>query len=319
MHIVDSYLELTTAPMTIRKFNEFKKEEKDIITSLDAASLYIIAKREVPHISLLKKLPEGVEKNDYVLPMQITLRESGAAIHAYYALPVYVEKAELPELKEAILKSDFEEVLGCASIGFGTVFFEPSEDIQMFFTYEVMYVGQCVGEPLCKRFKAHHALQDMLIDEEVITPGYQNADELIIMPFRSCGNICSILNPYEATVDDYIKVFTNDFSFGTREITLDCEKALVHGMNPKYNKTKFLTYPKSDDGLHKTEADVYSYFIADDLILKYDGGMIYGCSDSIYASRIVGDKDGFSNIYAPGEDYTKRYVEKMFQFHPEIN
>lgn len=22
---------------------------------------------------------------------------------------------------------------------------------------------------------------------------------------------------------------------------IDCEKALVHGMNPKYNKTKFLT------------------------------------------------------------------------------
>ncbi len=179
-----------------------------------------------------------------------------------------------------------------------------------------MYVGQCVGEPLCKRFKAHHALQDMLIEEKVTSVGYQNADELIIMPFRSNGEICSILNPYEATVDDYIKVFTNDFSFGTREITLDCEKALVHGMNPKYNKTKFLTYPKSDDGLHKTEADVYSYFIAANLVLKYDGGMIYGCPESKYASRIIGDKDGFTNIYAPGENYTKRYVEKMLLFHP---
>lgn len=62
MHIVDTYLEMTAAPMTIRKFNEFKKEDGDIKASLDAASLYIIAKREVPHISLLEELPEGVEK-----------------------------------------------------------------------------------------------------------------------------------------------------------------------------------------------------------------------------------------------------------------
>lgn len=99
LHIVDSYLELTTAPMTIRKFNEVKKEENDTRRSLDAASLYIVAKREVPQISLLKQLPEWVENKDYILPMQITLQEAGVVMHAYYALPDNIEKTDLTELK----------------------------------------------------------------------------------------------------------------------------------------------------------------------------------------------------------------------------
>ncbi len=312
MHIVDSYLELTTAPMTIRKFNEMIKEENCVRSALNLASLYVIAKREVPHISLLENLPKGVDNNDYILPMRIELKEEGAVIHAYYELPDSIERDALSQLKKSMLDSDFEEIIGCANVGLGTVIFEPSEDISKFFTYEVMYVGQCVGEPLSKRFKAHHALQDMLIEERVISVGYQNADELIILPFRSDGKICSILDPYKSKVDDYIKVFTNDFSFGTKELALDAEKALVHGMNPKYNKTKFLNYPKSDDGLYKTEADVYSYYIAEYLILKYAEGMVYGCSDPIYASRIVGDKEGFTKIYSPGEDAIKRYTDKMF-------
>ena len=46
-------------------------------------------------------------------------------------------------------------------------------------TYEVLYVGECVGEKLTQRFKAHHALQDMLIEEKVISPSFDKSEELI--------------------------------------------------------------------------------------------------------------------------------------------
>lgn len=39
-------------------------------------------------------------------------------------------------------------------------------DITPFVTYEVLYVGQCTHEHIFKRFKNHHALIDILINEE---------------------------------------------------------------------------------------------------------------------------------------------------------
>ena len=76
MHIADSYLELTIAPMTIRKFYDVIDVDNEIKQALDAASLYIITKREVPGISLLEELPEGIEKNDYVIPLEVSLKKT---------------------------------------------------------------------------------------------------------------------------------------------------------------------------------------------------------------------------------------------------
>jgi len=303
--------------MSIRKFNRIKKEQ-EVKKLLDLASLYIIAKREVPNIVLSNKMfIEGVEETGNSIPLSITMKEAGIRVNAIYVLPPEFGRDVVDEMKKMISSDvELDELLYCSAIGCGKLYFEPSDDLIHFVTYEVLYVGECVDEPLTKRFKAHHALQEMLIEEDVISRDYANSDELILLPFRIGGDVLSILDPYTSGIDDYLKVFTNDLSFGTKEITLDCEKALVHGMNPKYNRIRFLNYPQSEDGLSKTEADVYSYYVGANLVLKYDGGVIYGSSDDYYVSHIIGDKDGYTNIYAPSEDFTKRYVRRMFPYYP---
>lgn len=83
-------------------------------------------------------------------------------------------------------------------------------------------------------------------------------------------------------------------------------------LNPKYNKIRFKNYPKSEDGLYNTEADVFCYSIAENMILKYANGFVYGPTDSIFASKIIGDKQGDFNIYEPGNGFTRKYAEQIY-------
>lgn len=43
-------------------------------------------------------------------------------------------------------------------------------------TYDILYVGETVKEKLTQRFKAHHALQNMLIEEKVISPSFDKSE-----------------------------------------------------------------------------------------------------------------------------------------------
>ena len=179
-----------------------------------------------------------------------------------------------------------------------------------------MYVGQCVRESLTKRFKAHHALQDMLIEEDVISRQYDKADELMLMPLGIDSNILSVLTP-ENIERDFVKVFTNDFNFNMKEVILDAEKALVHNMNPKYNKIKYERYPRSRDGLDNIDAHVFSYSLSEFAILKYTDCLVVGFPDDIYASKIVGDDQGFRRVYQPGKDITKKYIPRIMSYMGE--
>lgn len=298
MHMVESQLVLTMQPVSIKEFNQIKNLSVDK-EYLDQASLYIIAQREVPQMTV-----DFEHSNHEKVVLNVKLLQADKSIELMILLP---ENLSLDAFIKNIHNISLEQILYYAAHNFIKVLFKG--DITPFISYGVMYVGECVEERLTKRFRAHHALQNMLIEEKTISPKHCNSEELILMPFRSDSQIVSCLTP-DCSEEDFIKSFTNDFSFGNKEVILDCEKALVHGMNPKYNKILFKNYPLSKDGLFNTEAEVYSYSISENIILKYKDGVVYGCADDLYASKIVGDKQGYTHIYKPGEDFTQRYVDQ---------
>ena len=104
----------------------------------------------------------------------------------------------------------------------------------------------------------------------VITAGelhlVQNGEELILMPFTIDSKMCTMLTGFSPE-NDWIKAFSGDFDVTPKRISLDAEKALVHGMNPKYNRIRFKNYPFSKDGLYKSDASVFCHSIADNMIL----------------------------------------------------
>lgn len=314
MNIVESKLYFTIPPLSIRRFNQ-QKNLKDRKEEFDRASIYIIGKREVPEIRVLEQSPieeylKDVDEEKYVL-LNIEMRESNFKIDCVYILPDSIKKSELiSSINEVTVDKIFYYT--AHNIGaFGYI-----GDISALITFEVLYVGQCAGEPLTKRFMAHHALQNMLIEENVISRDYDKADELILMPLYVDSDVISVLTP-DLDENEFVKVFTNNFDFGSKEVTLDAEKALVHNMNPKYNKIKFLNYPSSKDGLHKTDAHAFSYALAEFAMLKYNDGVIVGCPDTMYASKIVGDDEGFTKVYKPGENITEKYVPRIMSYMGE--
>lgn len=152
-------------------------------------------------------------------------------------------------------------------------------------TYEVLYIGESVREKLTQRFRAHHALQDMLIEEKVISPNFDKSEELILMPFTIDSYMHTMLTGFSPE-NDWIKAFIGNFDVTPNQISLDAEKVLVHGMNPKYNRIRFKSYPFSKDGLYKSDASVFCYSIAENMILKYGAGNTIGCPETAYASSI---------------------------------
>lgn len=154
----------------------------------------------------------------------------------------------------------------------------------------------------------------MLIEEKVISPSFDKSEELILMPFTINSRMCTMLTGFSSE-NDFMKAFTGNFDVTPNQISLDAEKALVHGMNPKYNRIRFKNYPFSKDGLYKSDASAFYYSIAENMILKYDAGNIIGCPETTFASSIVGDKDRYTKVFAPGENKTELYIQKWYTEH----
>lgn len=153
-----------------------------------------------------------------------------------------------------------------------------------FLTFEVLYIGKCTDEPISKRFNHHHALQEILITENIITEDYQNSHELIILPFEFKNNqfinldekynyICS-----DSEQDQHIMI-------SDKIIAIDEEKAFIKCLNPKYNNIKYKSYPKSSDGLFNHNISIINYLIEENLKLQYTDGIFIG-NTNIYDSSI---------------------------------
>ena len=339
MIMIDTNLLLTMTPASIKKFYSYK-ENKKYCSLYNRTSVYIIAKRPVSTVRIINEkselhaffdVPQDVKiyhqthadnkkayedsvnyymemiKRRKVLALEISQSVSNNKILGLFELS---DGISAESIKKHITELTFEDFFYSSYLETGT--FVCRDDVSPFVTYEVLYVGQCVNEPLTKRFKAHHKLQEMLVLEDVISKDYSNSDELVLLPFCSYSESLSVING-KSNPDDMINAFANSLSINNKQIELDCEKALVHGMNPKYNQIKFSGYPQSKDGLANSCADVYSYVIAADVILKYKTGAIYGSSKLVDSSRIVGDcLDNSVTVYNPNELYTQKYNSIIF-------
>ena len=335
-NILETNLRLTHAPISIKEFNRIKKAsvrdsefwcEKE---NLDKASLYIIGKREV---SVFIPRRELSNESRIILDVEVG-KESfrifiPAAANPQYSLNgfagIKTEPEGLEKAQKVWLFAFNDEGDAVSNIGFtfdeliyycsnGLFHIAMQGNLTPAITYEVLYVGEAVGEKLTQRFKAHHALQDMLIEEKVISPSFDKSEELILMPFTIDSYMCTMLTGFSPE-SDWNKALNGDFNVSSKQISLDAEKALVHGMNPKYNRIRFKNYPFSKDGLYKSDAGVFFYSIADNMILKYDAGKIIGCPETAFASSIVGDKDGYTKVFVPGENKTERYAKQWYAEH----
>lgn len=235
-NILETNLHLTHSPISIKDFNRIKKSpvlntelwrEKE---SLDNASLYIIGKREAPVF-----VPRREISDEHCLILDVEVGKASfrifipALTNPKYSLngfagiktePEGLEKAQkvwlfaFNDKGEAVpnIGFTFDELIYYASNDLFHI--EIQGDFTSAITYDVLYVGETVREKLTQRFKAHHALQDMLIEEKVISPSFDKSEELILMPFTIDSYMCSsVMEGYSGT---------GLFSFRNNSINLIC-------------------------------------------------------------------------------------------------
>lgn len=311
MHNIDSMLKLSYAPFTVFEFDGYRTDEY-IYQSLASTSIYVIAKRTLPVMRILHSASNGIrisakmEGNSSELQFIFRQQENPNLFGENGLSAVQLGSNILGSsdcfnaitffrsangADEHILTANLDRFIHLAS--HDRIHLLWKGDIEPFVSYEVLYVGQCVGEHIFRRFKAHHALMNILIKENIIPPNYDKVNDLVILPFTIESDVVSVITG-DAKFDEFAEAMTGNFSFGTNEIALDCEKALVRAMTPKYNKTRFKQYPKSSDGLYDHKLDSYNYRILENIVLCYgDNNKIYGDVNGTDMSiiSVVDDQD----------------------------
>lgn len=288
--------------MTLHEFEEAKKDD-EVKKELDSTTIYVIAKRKLPffiikdlvfningsvdclHLLVRNSNCEGVEliidakDNSRFFPhgiheMEISTnqqKEKMKQTDPFHAFSIYDynHRFIMHTNFDRLIQLNHNEVFNIRIIG----------DITPLITYEVLYVGECVKEHIFLRFKSHHALQKILVKEQIIPKDYDKVNDLLLLPFTVHSETMYSIGGgvTDDEIDRYVTLCLGESIIPEKNISLDCEKALIHAMNPKYNTEKFRSYPSSKDGLFKFNLDCYSYSIDENLILSYEnGGKIYG-------------------------------------------
>lgn len=293
MNILDCQLHLSYSPLTIYEFDK-RKNEIDTRESLSSASVYMICKRPLPIMRLVEGAADRIElgvtmegiKEEYRFHIlakdnpELAL-DGFAAINGgtnnihdkttFHHIDLY---SKCGDTEKITLMANFDRL----------VYLSFHEDIRLCFkehlppeyiTYQVLYVGECVGEHICDRFKAHHALQNILINERAISKDYDKVDDLVLLPFYIESDCISTFTGNEDE-DEFIDTMMGKLPYNGKMISLDCEKAFVKAMQPKYNRTKFKSFPKSKDGLYNHKLAFYQYTICESLVLSYGEQLLYG-------------------------------------------
>lgn len=286
-------LKLSFSPMTVYEFDEFRND-KDIHNFLQRSTIYIIVKRKLPIMRLIDGKSNffhiSVHMNTEIIPLEITMLQEDnirllhdgisyirlgnntTSANDFHAVTLFGQNDRF------IMYANLDRLIHLHSNNKIKLRF--SGDITPFITYEVLYVGQCTGEHIFDRFKTHHALLKILSKENIISPNYDKVNDLLILPFHVETDVLSQVSSEE----EFINAINGNYGIDDKTVALDCEKALVKAMNPKYNSTKFKQYPKSEDGLFSHNINFYQYKILENLVLDYgDGNYIYGdvkCTNS---------------------------------------
>lgn len=141
-----------------------------------------------------------------------------------------------------------------------------------FTKYFVHYIGISKTNSLERLTRqAHLGRTDILSKGEVIDSCAQFKDELLYLFFKleDSTQICSYKN----------KISLNSLKITNYQILIDAEKALIHILEPQYNKEKYKNYPRSVDGLYKESFTNYKFIIGEDITLFTETNLINGNYD----------------------------------------
>ncbi|WP_145329947.1 hypothetical protein [Paenibacillus xylanexedens] len=299
MKQINNILRLSYSPMTIFEFEKFR-DDIDIGNYLENCTIYIIAKRKLPIMQLiegdsskvhLKISMQGISNeleiiisqtyNEKLFKGGLTYMRTGNNTKdeaSFHSITLYRGD------KEFILAANIDRLLHLHSQGLITLL--TKGDPEPILTYDVLYVGQCTEQHIFKRFKSHHALQEILINENIIPENYQMVNDLVLLPFNISSDLVSRIDS-DMSFEDVNDLLVGNHGINENAISLDCEKSLIKAINPKYNKTKFLNYPKSKDGLYKYNLNAVVYQIQEDIVLRYGEKCIYGDRSLKDASKIA--------------------------------
>lgn len=312
-------LKLSYGPMTAYEFDE-AREDIYIREVLKNTSIYIIAKRQLPFFSLkdstefddkdgLKSLHLLVHYQNYN-PVEIIIDicknrewfpDGVASINMLsnkdkpHMLPrdLFQAIAFFDANEKFLLHANFDRLIQLYYNGL--IDLQINGDITPIVTYEVLYVGECVKEHIFDRFEAHHALQKILLKERIIPKDYDKANDLMLLPFELSNEMISTIGDgdSDAEIDEFIRIAMGGNPISPNTVSLDCEKALINAMNPKYNRDKFKRYPYSTNGLYSHNLDSFSYLIDENLVLAYGNEQkIYGNTGKYQSViRIDNNKD----------------------------
>lgn len=328
MHNLNNWLKLSYSPMTIFEFKQAKSLETfdfDIFEALKSTKIYIIAKRKLPIMEFAepfskKKITIKVKNEDEdnylkfsfskkynkgLFGEGITKIKIGSNLQRcleWYADDFIPSNDNLPFQSVSFYKGNNKFFLNANFDRFwhlhsnNRIHLSDFEGkIEPFITYEVLYVGKCDDEHIFDRFKQHHALQDLLIEENIIPKDYDKVNDLMILPFCVESEVITVFNGKSAE-KEFMESMLGQFSFCNRNIVLDAEKALVNALSPKYNKVKFKSYPKSKDGLYNKKLSLINYSIHEDIILRYGDNYIRGDEKGINPTVLYVDGKDFQIV-----------------------
>lgn len=137
-------------------------------------------------------------------------------------------------------------------------------------TFDILYIGESVKQPIWKRLNSHSKLQKILSRENPIYPGMKISSEIVILLFeiKSTDDVRMLS---EMKKEDVIKYITQNDNPSQKSIFYDVEKAFIKAFNPRYNIQKYDNYPKSTNGLYKEKYQTITYCIDDPITLVYNG------------------------------------------------
>jgi hypothetical protein len=137
-------------------------------------------------------------------------------------------------------------------------------------TFDILYIGESVKQPIWKRLNSHSKLQNILSRENPFYPGMKISSEIMILLFEiKSTDDARMLS--EMKKEDIIKYITQNDNPSEKSIFYDIEKALIKAFNPRYNIQKYDNYPKSTNGLYKEKYKTITYSISDPITLVYNG------------------------------------------------
>lgn len=140
-------------------------------------------------------------------------------------------------------------------------------------TYDLLYVGIAKkGDTYDRLFaKGHQARMQILANEPQRYPGARVSDETYLFAFKVEPLLLKVFGPDSDIEDEDL-----NFSYDSKRLVADAEKAMVSLLKPEYNSTLYPNYPKGKDGLYGTGLTAYSYAISEGMAFRTAYGAIKG-------------------------------------------